>query len=173
MKKSYEVGVVYNNRAAVWLTIAISENNDSIKKKTYLQKARMATDRAINLFKGWIDKFGNEPEDMIYKMVYGYYNHDSSIYKDLDIHKIIDKRVEDMLIAQLETPRRLSVAYTNLGTICRHSEDYESAMLNNKKALELWPDNLTAKNNINILLGRPLEERSTLDKLFPEDKDSE
>ncbi len=170
-KKSYEVGVVYNNRAAVWLTLAISEKNDSLKK-SYLQKAKKVTDKAIRLFNGWLDMFGKESEDKIYKMVYGYYEQGNSIYKDLDINKIINKRAESMLLAQLETPRRLSVAYTNLGTIYRHSEDYKNAMLNNKKALELWPENLTAKNNINILLGRPLEERSTLDKLFPESKDS-
>ncbi len=70
----------------------------------------------------------------------------------------------------METSRQLSVTYTNRGAICRHSDDYQNAMLNNKIVLELWPDNLTAKNYINILLGRPLEERSTLDKLFPADR---
>jgi hypothetical protein len=38
-----------------------------------------------------------------------------------------------MMLAKLETSRRLSVASTNLDTICHHSHDYENAMLNNKK----------------------------------------
>ena len=46
---SYEVGVIQNNRAAAWLTLAISEENDSIKRE-YLSKARAYTDKGINIF---------------------------------------------------------------------------------------------------------------------------
>ena len=69
-----------------------------------------------------------------------------------------------------ETPRRLSVSYTNLGIMYRFREDYENAALSYKKAMDLWEDNLSAENNLNILLGRPLKKRSLLRKIFPEPK---
>ncbi len=170
-KASYEVGVLQNNRAAAWLTRAISENDNTLKQG-YLKKARKFTDKAIDLFTNWLDEYEELSEPDIYRKIHAFYNPEESIYHELDIDDIIDKRIQDIVIAQLETKRRLSVAYTNLGTIYRHSDDYTSAIKHNKKALELWPENLTAKNNINILLGRPIEERSTLDKLFPKSKDS-
>ena len=153
---SYEIGVVQNNRAAAWLTHAILEENDSLKHNC-LEKARKYTDKGINLFTNWLTEYEKLSEDEILKKIEVFYQPSDDIYKELDLNKIIKKRVQDIKMAQVETPRRLSVAYTNLAIICRHSDDYQNAMLHNKKALELWPENLTAKNNINILCGFKLQ----------------
>jgi tetratricopeptide (TPR) repeat protein len=83
----------------------------------------------------------------------------------------LEKRVEEIIVAQHETKRRLSVSYTNLGIIHRHRGEFEEASEYYQKAFTLWEDNLTARNNLNILLGRPVEKRNFLEKLFPPDKD--
>jgi tetratricopeptide (TPR) repeat protein len=62
------------------------------------------------------------------------------------------------------------VSYTNLGIILRHQGDIKGALKSYKKALELWDKNLSAENNINILIGKPIRERSTLERLFPDQK---
>jgi len=38
------------------------------------------------------------------------------------------------------------------------------------KALDLWSENHAAKNNINILFGKPPEKQSILRKLFPPER---
>jgi hypothetical protein len=45
--------------------------------------------------------------------------------------------------------------------------DYEKAINNYQKAIDLWDQNLTAENNLNILLGKPLKKRNLIQKLFP------
>jgi len=37
--------------------------------------------------------------------------------------------------------------------------------------MELWGENLTAENNLNILLGRPVRKRTFIQKMFPQPKD--
>jgi tetratricopeptide (TPR) repeat protein len=71
---------------------------------------------------------------------------------------------------QIETLRRLSVSYTNLGLINRYENKPKNAKLYYEKALRLWADNDTAQNNLNVLLGKPIKKRSVLKKMFPKDK---
>lgn len=169
-KNSYEMGVVQNNKAAAWLTLALIEKDDSVKF-SYLDSAKQYTEKGIEIFMNWQKDYQTlERNDIIIK-ISGFYDPKDSAFKNLNLVDIINKRTDDIIKAQTETNRRLSVAYTNLATIFRHSGDYEKAILLNKKALGLWPDNLTAKNNINILLGRPIEERTAIEKLFPKDSD--
>ena len=70
----------------------------------------------------------------------------------------------------METDRRVSVCYTNLGIILRSRDDNEGAAEMYIKALELWEMNLEAENNLNRLLGRPLKKRNIIQKLFPPEK---
>ena len=73
--------------------------------------------------------------------------------------KFIDNRVEEILDSQTEINRRLSVSYTNLGIVYRYRLQYDSASICYQEALNLWERNLTAENNLNVLLGRPQKKR--------------
>lgn len=172
-EKSYEMGVVNNNRTAAYLLLALYETGEDEKKKKehYLKSALECTQKSIEIYEDWIDLYGTLTEDELYSKIEGYFRTDS--LKGQEIDRIISKRVDDLEMAQLETRRRLSVSYTNLGIIQRHQYRQKAAVKSYVKALELWPDNHTAKNNLNVLLGKPVEERSTIEKIFPKDRRNE
>ncbi len=170
-KYSYEMGVVYNNKVAVLLTIALFEIQDNEQRDSILSLAKVDINTAINIYKNWITDFGSLTKEQIKARIEPIYvNNNSSLFEKDKIKLYVNKRINDILLAQKETPRRLSVSYTNLGIILRHQNKYEQAIVAYKKAIELWDNNLTAENNINILLGRPIKERSVLNKLFPNKK---
>jgi len=169
-QNSFEVGVIYNNIGATWLSSALFESGDSLKMP-FLDSAKKNIEKSIIIYESWLAEFNGISEKDIYEKVNSYYNViDEYIFENKDIEKIKKKRLYDILDARIETKRRLSVAYTNLGIISRHNMLFDEAIYYYKKALTLWEDNLTAKNNINVLLGRDREERSTIDKLFPKEK---
>lgn len=70
-----------------------------------------------------------------------------------------------------EMERRLSVSYTNLGIIARHEGRLEDALRHYKKALDLWSENHTAKNNLRVIAGEKPVKRSVIQQLFPPKKD--
>lgn len=168
---SYELGVVYNNKSAVWLTSALYKTSDEQQKQSEFDSAKKYSEKSIIIYENWLKEFGNLSKEDVLTKVKDYYTKPHKIFENTDIDKIIEKRTDDILTAQKETPKRLSVAFTNLGIIQRHNSEYDNAMTSYKKALELWEGNRSAKNNINILLGRPVEEATLIEKLFPEDKD--
>ena len=88
---------------------------------------------------------------------------------EVDDHpeKYLQHRAKEIEQALTEVPRRLSVAYTNLGVIYRYREDYKKAAELYQKALSLWEDNLDAENNLNHLLGQPIRKRNFFQKMFP------
>ncbi|MEN8120804.1 MAG: hypothetical protein ABFS35_10680 [Bacteroidota bacterium] len=170
-QNSYETGVVYNNKAAVWLSSALRKSSDEQENQSELDSAKKYIDKSIIVYENWLKDFENlSKEDILIKVKSYYENLNKTILKK-DIDKVIEKRVDDILTAQKETIKRLSVSYTNRGIIQRHKSEYDNAMISYKKALELWEGNRNAKNNINILLGRPIEEATVIEKLFPEEKD--
>ncbi len=180
-RNSYEIAVLENNRAAVWLSMAIHANNQPVSldgvtilsKDSLLQNARYHVKSAISDYEKWLDKFGEMDRNAIKKQI------ESTFFIGLnenDAEKRLDylnNRVDEILKAQLENKRRLSVALTNYGIIFRHEEKYMEAISLYEKALELWDQNLAAKNNLNILLGRPIEKRNFIQKMFPPEKDEE
>lgn len=168
-KKSYETGVVYNNIGATFLSSFLFNSSDSASNNL-LDSANYYCLRSVDIYKYWMDKFESKNENEIKGIVETYYIGNDDFFNDKNIDKIKRKRVKDIQEAQKETPRRLSVTYTNLGIIARHKMLYNEAVDYYRKALKLWEDNLTAKNNLNILLGREKEERSTIEKLFPKKK---
>ncbi|MCK5857334.1 MAG: hypothetical protein KAG64_07585 [Bacteroidales bacterium] len=168
-KKSYEVGVVYNNKAAIYLTMALAMHDGS-DKDSIIVLAEQNVLHSIKIYENWLQEYGNMSESEIRTYttpIYqsGDYNFDTKL-----LDNYINKRINDIMLAQRETPRRLSVSYTNEGIVLRSRNEIEEALNKYKKALELWDKNLTAKNNINLILGRPLEEQSTLERLFPDKK---
>ena len=169
-EESYEIAVVYNNKAALFLTIALFETEEQQKKDSLFVLAKTEVEQCIGIYQKWLVKFGELNEEQIHKRVAPIYQKENPVFQNDKIDSYINKRTHDMILAQKETPRRLSVSYTNLGIILRHQGQIDEALKTYKKALDLWDNNLTAENNINIILGRPIREQTMLEKLFPEKK---
>ncbi|OQX98973.1 MAG: hypothetical protein B6I24_03835 [Bacteroidetes bacterium 4572_128] len=170
-KNSFEFGVVYNNRATVYILIALySENDETKDKKALLEIAEKNTLESIKIYENWLKSNGKKTKKEIFKKIDEIFKKENFIIDDEDFYFLKNKRVEDIILAQIETPRRLSVSYTNLGTIQRHQLKQELALKSFTKALKLWKYNHTAKNNLNVLIGKSIEDESIIRKLFPPDR---
>lgn len=180
-RNSYEIAVLENNRAATYLTMAIHTGNKPVSldgvniltKDTLLQMAKAHSKNAISHYQAWLDTYGAMGQEAIRAQIKpdffdGLAEDDAQKRRDY-----LDNRVEEIQTAQLENKRRLSVALTNYGIVLRHEEKYAEAITHYKDALKLWEHNLAAKNNLNILLGKPIEKRNFIQKLFPPEKDKE
>lgn len=172
-KASFEVGVLYNNRAAIYLTLALYSpvfSQDSASIDSLLALSEEAASTSIAIYSNWMNRYTDKSEEEIRSISFdsfmqGFSENDAELKT-----KYFDNRVKEIQDAQLETPRRLSVTYTNLGIIFRHREQYEAAANAYSKALELWEQNLTAENNLNVILGRPQKKRTLIQKLFPPER---
>ena len=170
-RQSYELGVVNNNRSAVWLTTALADISIDGIITSDLDSAEKYAVISIDIYLNWLQRFETLSEREISSIVKDYYKVEHKSFVTNNIDKVIGKRLDDIIKSKKETPRRLSVSYTNLAIVQRHKMNYEGAMTSYKKALTLWEGNRSAKNGINILLGYPVEEATILEKLFPEDED--
>ena len=128
---------------------------------------------SIDNYRAWMDQYGEMGEAQIKNIVESAFGSDKQLMNNDQLDAIIRNRVDDMLLAKKEMPRRLSVSYTNLGIIRRHDNQPEEALKLYNKALTLWSENHAARNNANIILGKPLEKQSVLRKLFPPDKNNQ
>ena len=164
---SYEMGVVYNNRATVFLTRALSDSGLEEIRQYYFSLSEKHLNKSMSYYTRWIDLFGDKSEEEITDYVHEEFSADGSLSQNKNLDAIIRSRVKEIRMAQLEMPRRMSVSYTNLGIIRRHENKPEEAIDYYIKALELWDQNHVAKNNMNILFGEPIEKQSVLRKLFP------
>ncbi len=167
---SYEMGVVHNNRASVFLSRALSDSMVEEIRQHYFSLSEIHLNKSISYYTRWIDVFGDQSEEEITDRVHEEFSADGSLSKNKNLDAIIRSRVKEIRTAQLEMPRRMSVSYTNLGIIRRHDNKPEEAMHYYIKALELWDQNYIAKNNINVLFGEPIEKQSVLRKLFPPER---
>lgn len=175
-KNSYEMGVVYTNKAALFLTLAIYKDSLTVEREKYIPELELHKDSLLNLseeftrksikiYKNWLDTFKHLNTNAIKEYIKDDF---SKIDASQDKRKIyLQNRIEQVKNAQVETPRRLSVSYTNWGMIKRHRGQYEEAAELYVEALKLWDKNRAAKNNLNLLLGRPKEEPGILEQLFP------
>lgn len=172
-QNSFETGVLYNNRAASYLIMAFhypAVIKDSILQDSIVNIAEYHTKKSITIYTNWLSDFEgkeyNEIESLISEsFLQGLDNYDkeqNTVY--------LENRIKEIQEAQLETSRRLSVSYTNLGVIFRYRKQYEQAAKSYKKAIDLWDQNLTAENNLNILLNRPLKKRNFIQRLFPPER---
>jgi tetratricopeptide (TPR) repeat protein len=166
-KDSYEMGVVHNNRASVFLSRALSDSHVEEIRQHYFSLAERHLNESLSYYTRWIDLFGDKSEEEITDFVYAEFSADSSLNENKNLDAIIRSRAKEIRTAQLEMPRRMSVSYSNLGIIRRHENKPEEAIHYYIKALELWDQNHVAKNNMNILFGEPIEKQSVLRKLFP------
>jgi len=167
---SYEMGVVHNNRASVFLTRALSDSVVEEIRQYYFSLSEKHLNESMSYYTRWIDLFGDKSEEEITDCVHEEFSADGSLSKNKNLDAIIRSRVKEIRTAQLEMPRRISVSYTNLGIIRRHENKPEEAIDYYIKALELWDQNHVARNNMNILFGEPIEKQSVLRKLFPPER---
>ncbi|MCF8303349.1 MAG: tetratricopeptide repeat protein [Bacteroidales bacterium] len=180
-RKSFEKGVLYNNRAAAYLTLALHRDSlhlpaDNVLYRIYtkdslLQLANHNVDKSLEIYHNWIDRFENKDPARVRTMIRKDFLSGLTAYEDQEQEKFLEKRIEEITDAQFETARRLSVSYTNRGIIQRHQKLYKEAIRSYQKAIELWDRNLTAENNLNILLGKPIKKRNFIQKMFPPKKD--
>ena len=171
-KNSYEVGVLYNNRAASFLTMALYSNDiEIVDQDSLINLAEIAVKKSIEIYNHWLEKFQNKSLVEIERIISNDFYTGLEKYNTDQKNKFKKNRINEIHDSQTETKRRLSVSYTNLGIIDRHKLQYEAAANCYKKAIDLWDRNLTAENNLNVLLGRPIKKRSFIQKLFPPDRD--
>lgn len=169
-RNSYEMGVIQNNRASVFLSMALLGADQEELRHNFFALAEIHLLEGIDYYTNWMRLFGNKTEQELMLVVEKEFSLDEALKNDRNLHAIIRNRVNEMRTAQIETPRRLSVSYTNLGIIRRHQDQLEEAYDYYAKALELWEENHAAKNNMKILFGQPPEEQSFFRKLFPPDR---
>ena len=169
-RNSYEMGVVFNNRASVFLTLALADTvNEEIRQHHFLL-AEQYLKQSIRYYTGWMDEYGNKEESDVFEIVHAAFAHDRLLKGNKHLDAIINNRVKEIKAAQVETPRRLSVSYANMGIIQRHQNELDEAVKYYVKALDLWGENLAARNNLNVLLGEPIEKQSFFRRLFPPDR---
>jgi len=169
--ESFEAGMLANNRGSVYLSMALYDSLISVEEKEAL--LRLAEEnilKAIQIYRTWIDGVGIMTRDQIKAVITPFFSSSDPQLAGKNTDRLIRKRVEDILNAQIETPRRLSVSYTNLGIIQRHQFRQEEAAASYTEAIKLWKDNFTARNNFNVLMGLPPEDRSIIEKLFPPER---
>ncbi len=169
-RNSYEMGVVENNRATVFLTKALSDTVREEIRQYYFALAEQHLLLSIEYYTNWLNFPGNQTEEELKVFVEKEFTADKLLNNNEKLDAIIQNRVKEIMSARIETPRRLSVSYTNLGIIRRHENKLEEAYDYYNKALELWDDNHAARNNMNILFGKPPEKQSLLRKLFPPER---
>lgn len=178
-KHSYEIGVLHNNRSAAYLAMAIFHDDNSLSfdgitilsKDTLLSLSETAAQQSIQIYENWLGIYSDKNENEIQTLIMADFLSGLSNQTDKELERFESNRIDEVKEAQLETPRRLSVAYTNLGVIMRHRENYVVAIEYYKKAIDLWDRNLAAENSLNVLLGRPQKKRNFIEKLLPPSKD--
>ena len=174
-ESSYELGVLLNNKATVYLveleTALLTEKDiDQAAMNKYLQSAADYTRQAIDNYEKWLTDMGNLSKEQIETRIAPFFKPDDPAFAGMNLDKVVNKRVNSILDAQIETPRRISVSLTNLGMINRYRGELEEARHNYEKAIALWDRNYTAQDNLNILLNQPVQKRSFLTRLFPPER---
>lgn len=170
---SYEIGVLYNNRAATLLTIALYSEEameNPLVQDSLMTLAMDAAEKSIEIYRRWLEKYPGKNKDEIERMISNNFLAGLEGYDTDQKEKFLKNRVKEIVETQTETERRLSVSYNNQGIIYRHKLQYEEAAESYKMAIDLWDRNLTAENNLNVLLGRPIRKQNFIQKMFPPEK---
>ena len=175
-ENSYEIGVLLNNKASVYLVeleteILTTENFDKNALEEPLAVAADYTNQAIAIYENWLKEMGNLSEEQIKERISPYFKADDPAFAGMNANRLLEKRASLIVDAQLETPRRLSVSLTNLGMISRYLGNLEEAKAHYEKAIELWDRNYTAQDNLAVLLNQPVQKRSMISRLFPPERD--
>lgn len=171
-ESSFETGVICNNKCSSLLLAAMYDTTISTDEKSKLLDLSLVyCDSSINIYNNWIAEWEVLSNDEIAEKIRPFINENDNHFEGLNFKRIFDKRVKDLVKAQIETPRRLSVSLSNKGTIYRHKLLVDSALLCYQKALALWKDNRTAKSNLSVLMGGEPVKPTIIESLFPPDKE--
>jgi len=168
---SFEYGIIYNNKCSALLMEALYDSTLSQhEKEQLLRLARKQVDSSILFYQDWMKSWGALNPDQIQARISPFFQSFDEPVSNYRKRKILKKRVEDIRLAQIETPRRISVALTNLGTILRHQQQADSALICFNSALKLWKHNRVATSNLAVLKGGNPVKTPVLETLFPPDK---
>ena len=172
---SFETGVLENNRAAVYLTLGLSYDSLSspyhhMGQDSLMALGESAARKSIDIYESWLSEYAENGEEEIREQALATFGIGLRTGDPKEMEAYVENRIKEIEDAIQETPRRLSVSYTNLGLTYRYREDYQGAASCYRQAMDLWEDNLTAENNLNILLGQPLKKRNFIQKMFPKPK---
>jgi len=174
-RESFETGVLENNRAAVYLTLGLSYDSLSspyhhLGQDSLMALGESAARKSIEIYEQWLSIYAENGPEEIGEQVRASFGSGKITANTEKLGAYVENRVREIEDAIEETPRRLSVSYTNLGLAYRFREDYHGAASCYQQAIDLWEDNLTAENNLNILLGKPMKKRNFIQKMFPKPK---
>jgi tetratricopeptide (TPR) repeat protein len=170
-KTSFETGIIYNNKSSALLLMAIYDSSISeTEKKELLSLSLDYCDSSIANYNAWISDWDGLSPEAVESKIRQFMTKDDPLFFNSDFGKVLQRRVRNICSAQIETPRRLSVSFTNKGTIYRHMMKPDSALLFFQEALSLWDDNITAKSNMSVLLGGEPVRATLIQSLFPPDK---
>jgi len=180
-QQSYEIAVLENNRGAAYLSLAINNNGKPVSldgvqllsKDSLLTRSKYHLQKAIAIYESWLKTYEKKDEEAIHKSIHSIFFVGMNESDHKKRNNYLENRIKEIQTAQVENKRRLSVSLTNMGIILRHEERYMKAIALYEDALVLWDRNLAATNNRNILLGKPIEKRNFIQKLFPPEKDEE
>lgn len=168
---SFEKGVIYTNKCSAFLLNAIYTGEaDGEEKRSMLDLAMKYCDSSIIVYKQWLSKWEHLSADAIADEMRLSMSGNDIAFSGYDFNRILRRRVDNVVAAQYETPRRLSVSYTNKATIYRHLHEPDSALEYNRVALMLWEDNRTAKSNLSVLMGGEPVKPKLIESLFPQER---
>jgi hypothetical protein len=168
---SYETGVVYNNKSSAFLILALYDTSlTESEKKSLLIRSLAYCDSSISNYTTWLKEWADLSPLTIAEKIRPYMSEKNAAFRDYNFRKIFARRIKNIITAQTETPRRLSVSLSNKGTIYRHLMMPDSSLVYYRKALSLWQDNRTAKSNLNVLLGGQPLKPTLIQSLFPPDR---
>lgn len=170
-ESSFEIGVIYNNKCSGLLMMALYDSSlSSGMKSDLLELSLDYSDSSISVYNGWLSDWGELSDEATALRLESYMRPDDPAFKGRSFERIFRRRVKNLALARTETPRRLSVSYTNRAMAYRHLMRQDSALFYYEKALSLWSDNRTAKSNMSVLLGGEPIEPGLIESLFPPDR---
>jgi tetratricopeptide (TPR) repeat protein len=168
---SFENGLIYNNKSSALLVMALYDSIlQQTEKNKLLALSKLYCDSSITLYKMWISDWGNLSPESIAHRIKPYMQQDDPAFSGLKFKRVFSRRIEYITMAQVETPRRLSVSLTNKGTLYRHMMQPDSALVCYQQALSLWSENQTAESNLQVLLGGEPAKPSMIESLYPPDR---
>jgi len=122
------------------------------------------------IYRRWIKEWSSASAEEIANKLSPFMTIDDPAFMGRDFERIFSGRVKNISLAQIETPRRLSVSLTNKGIINRHLMRPDSSLKYYREALSLWEENSAAKSNLSVLLGGEPVKPSIIESLFPPDR---
>jgi hypothetical protein len=168
---SFEIGVIFNNKCSGMLMMALYDTTvSSGVKNDLLELSLDYCDSSVSVYNRWGSEWGVLSDEATASKLELYMRHDDPVFEGRNFNRIFRRRVRNIALARIETPRRLSVSYTNRAMVYRHLMMQDSALLYYEKALSLWKENRTAKSNMNVLLGGEPVKPGLIESLFPPDR---